>query len=349
MIERILALCRTVLATETVDLLFIHRGRSPDSQVLLIRDTKANATYAVKCTPRSRDTTSKPSAPAHQARAALAPYLAEHLPEIKHHALLDDVELLFMVCPAERSLHQRLLGAEMDELTLLTAWQNALTAFRDMWHASAKRGRGREAGPRAHEDRYEKMCAFWANRPLGQIPASEWMHRRLTINGTCVPPARELLERARCIPAPARRVTCQGDPQPTNLLVAEDGRWFVIDWEWSGPKQDWRKSMSHIVGWWMTRCSSLRKPATVSVVGTAISLEYELVLNDRFAPFLATAQSMFNALCRSEADRVAFELYRAMLFLREPAFAAGWHRASFEVPCLGEGLRLLAALRHDAR
>ncbi|MGH3370145.1 MAG: hypothetical protein ACRDPR_09090 [Nocardioidaceae bacterium] len=279
------------------------------------------------------------------ARAAIAPYFGEgRLPRVLFAGEQDAEDLLVTECPAVRTLADVAMS-DGPVQPVLGVWTDVVNTLAAVWSRSARPGFDPDLATRNHGLRWGRAVKAlqWVFEELGLADAP-WRH--LVVNDVDHGPLDEILDRLAGIPLPAVHVACQGDPQPRNVLVDEDGEWHLIDWEWAGLHQDWRMMTSHLVGWWYVEDVLATARGSINPAASAVFMSYQPPLTAELEPWLRPVVGAFRGLTtpdRHDQDLTALTMHIAMLLIREIPKVMEDGRPHLLAPLLGEAIRFIDA------
>lgn len=136
-------------------------------------------------------------------------------------------------------------------------------------------------------------------------------------------------------------VVCHGDPQPSNIVVGNSDEWYCVDWEWAGSNQDWRMMLSHLHGWWSTRCLALVAEPSAGVSGGCLKITYDAFLPAHLRPYQGIAMQAALAMSDGnlcEEDIRDINRFLAALYFGELRFLGLWGREAFASAILGQAV-----------
>ncbi|UZN03404.1 phosphotransferase family protein [Cellulomonas sp. S1-8] len=277
------------------------------------------------------------------ARDRIAPHFPGRLPQVLHASRRRGRDVLVTECPSATTLAD---VHATDPARAVRIWRDVVEDLERIWRSTAVPGFTPALATRSHSMRWRRAVQGleWALPALGLGPG-DTLDTRLVVNGRDHGALGAALDRLAGVPAPAVHVTCQGDPQPRNVLVEPDDRWHLVDWEWAGTHHDWRMLLSHVIGWWQVEglLEGSRGSVRTSAPGRA-ELTYDLPDSPRadvLAPGLAAFESMTDPH-RRDADATALAHHTAMLYLREVPRVVP-ERPWLAAPLIGEAVRLVTA------
>ncbi|GAA1862427.1 hypothetical protein [Myceligenerans crystallogenes] len=325
------------LATPQIDR--IVRTGSSGAVVVLVNI--GGAMRAVKTSHRPRVTAAQQA----HARALIAQWFPGRLPEVLFAGPAHNRDVLVTRCPSPDTLADL---TATDPTTALDVWSDIVDHLTEVWQASARQGFDPRAATRSHATRWERGRAGlqWS---LAQVGVGSIAGRRLVVNDVDLGNLDALLQRLRNFPLPRARVACQGDPQPRNVLVDQNHRWHLIDWEWAGTHHDWRMLVSHLLGWWQIETLLATAHGTITTTPRGdLSVAYEQPDDGSERAFASGARAFDTMTATADRDRdlTALARHLAMLHLREipkVARTMPWRVA----PLLGQAAHLAAGPTDD--
>lgn len=332
------AVAGAVKASHDTLILLPARARgSSGASVSFVRDSACGRTYAVKSAVRGRVSLQTEC----RRRESIRPYLAERLPDILWCGEIDGHEVLVSDCPTTRTLGSRVADLTTDDGVLQEIWTTFLDEIARMWSLSRSQYRS-EGQVRPFPQRLVRIREGLKACLSDCLPDRDVLDLPLVVNEESFPPLRRNFEAVAAAGTPSYGVTCHGDPQASNLLVTDQGGWYLIDWEWSGGQHDWRMMFSHLHGWWATRFLRNRRVPTWNVTGGRLHLEYDTYLPRRPFRYQSSALSIFawQGPGRRGADVLDANLFLAALYLGQIRFLPRRLR-HLAVPLIGEAVRII--------
>ncbi|GAB4087310.1 hypothetical protein GCM10028784_39400 [Myceligenerans cantabricum] len=279
------------------------------------------------------------------ARDAVAPYFAGRLPEVLFAASDRGTDVLVTRCPSTTTFADAVTEDSGRAETHLGVWEDFVTHLRRVWTASSRPGFNPRLATRNHELRWQRARdgLDMAGQSLG-FPNGAWRH--LVVNDSDHGSLQSVLGRLADMPAPSMHVTCQGDPQPRNVLLDDAGRWHLVDWEWAGDHHDWRMLVSHLIGWWYVEKLLNQARGSSIPTGPALLLDYQQPDTADIAAWIPTVVETFHAMTDNEHhdDLRALSAHLSMLLIREIPRAVAQGRTHLFAPLLGEAVRLVDAM-----
>lgn len=319
------------------------RSGTSGADVYLLRQPD-NSTVAAKVTRHAR----VPASVQELRRDLLARYLPDHTPPVLATASQAGLDVLVTAAPSTLTL-----DAAVDQhgatAQLTAVWTDVVDALVDLWQRTAAPGFDAALATRNHERRCGRGRQGLTYALAGDVAPES----RIVVNGDDRGTWADLIAHLTNLGTPAVHVTCHGDPHAGNVLVDADGRWYLVDWEWSGAYHDWRMMVSHLVGGWYIR--DLIDTATGTLTRTPSDLTIDCAAGDlpRLRRLGQPAATAFARMGGTDRDLTDVARHLALLLLREIPRAVQHRRSRLVAPLLGECVRLLTgdvsghpALRH---
>lgn len=330
--------------TVTPELVRVSEPGSSGSRVYIFRHPQTDRSYAVKCVNSSRVSLADEVA-RHQ---LLQQYLPHHVPEILLLQHVDGYDVLVSEALGV-TLHTAIMQHVLPQSVLLTLWQNMLHTFSTLWRAS-QHPYEPTLSPRYYPARYARIKAGVESilTEDGKALQDCWT-LPMMINGREYPSLNEIFQRNSMPTCPSFGVFCHGDPQPSNILVARNLRWFTVDWEWTGRHHDWRAMLSHLFGWWPLRFQILLDQPRMYVAQHRVWIDYQVQIPPYVKPFQQLAQDLFWQLSgreRYDCDAQDLNVYLSMLYFGEVRFTSLFGRDAYKIPLVAEAV--IAASPGDA-
>ncbi|GIE92484.1 phosphotransferase [Actinoplanes regularis] len=275
-------------------------------------------------------------------RGLLARHLPDHTPDGLATASQADLDVLVTAAPSTLTLDDAVdhYGAT----TQLTAvWSDVVDTLVDLWQRTAVSGFEPEIATRNHELRCRRGRQGLEYALAGNIT----FESRLIVNGEDCGTWADLFANLASIGTPAVHVTCHGDPHAGNVLVSANGRWHLVDWEWSGEYHDWRMMISHLVGGWYIRDLIDGAQGTLTMTSSRVSIDCSVGDLPRLRSLGQPAATAFVRMGGTCQDLTDIARHLALLLLREIPRAVQHRRSRLVAPLLGECVRLLAGNVRD--
>lgn len=318
------------------ELVLISFPGSSGARVSIFRNSHTNSLYAVKCVKSSRVSLVDEIV----RREVLTPYLRDHLAQVLWCQIVDGFEVMISECTGIHTLHHLIVNSNIPHNRLLAVWKDVVETIVRMWKNS-KHQFQKTLCPRFFPARMERIRDGLRSVVAGGVQLSECWDAPIIINGKEYSSLSESLEKISHIGKPTTGVVCHGDPQPSNIVVGDDGSWYCIDWEWAGPHQDWRMMLTHLFGWWWTRCLVLVAEPVIRASKKRLEVEYNALLPSHLQPYqdIATsaASTMLDGLPNERTVR-DINRYLAALYFGELRFLGLWGREAFVASMLAQAV-----------
>lgn len=330
---------RTAIATmlgEDVnpELVTVSVPGSSGSRVSIFRHPRTGSMYAVKCAFSPRVSMWKEVS----RRQSVVPYLDRHLPAVLWCGVVADTEVLVSRCDGLFTLHQSVLLGDVPHSNLHYVWHSVLSSLTGMW-METRFPFIKDSCPRHYSSRLERIERAIRGESIRDVPLGDCFDLPVVVNGVEYPSLSKSFSVLKEMGEPQFGITCQGDPQPSNIVIGDDVDWYFVDWEWAGPHQDWRGMVSHLKGWWHSRCLLLKNQPAIRVASGRLVLEYDASLPDHLKPFSDSASNLaFVEANATGQDLLDINRYLAVLYFGELRFLKGWGRPSFAVPLLSQAV-----------
>ena len=326
------------------ELVIVSDPGSSGARVFIIRHPSSHHAYAVKCVRNGRISLADEIAK----REIIEPLLLDHLPKILSIQQLGEYEVMISECRGEQTLHSLIVNSLMPQSRLTKLWREIVTTLIGTWKQTKHYPFMGELCPRYHKARCQRITEGVYALTVNGIRIADCASMPVIVNGEEYPSIRQTLPQIEAVGSPKFGVTCHGDPQPSNVVVDKDCFWSLVDWEWSGRHQDWRTMVSHLYGWWPTRCSVLMMEPQLRVRQGKIYIDYSLLLPPHMAEYQDEAvrayQEMSEDVGRSFADATDINRYLATLYFGELRFLHFWNRECYLIPILAEAIKVSSSL-----
>ena len=309
---------------------------SSGARVSIFRDSRTGFLYAVKCVQNPRISLIEEQA----RRELLTPYLKEHLPRVLFCQIIDGHEVMVTECKGTDTLHNLLTKSASKTDEYLPIWEEVLQNLIDMWKET-QHEYVEALSPRHFPSRIKRIEEGVQNAVFENIRLADYWDLPIQINGETYPSLRNSFEKISMVGSPSFGVLCQGDPQPSNIVVTPGRSWYWVDWEWSGYHQDWRMMASHLMGWWSSRCLEILAPSSIMVTSTHIELSYHAhtpsCLHEYQAATLTVPEKLVGET-RAKESVSDINRYLSALYFGEIRFLKLWGREDFFVPMLAQAV-----------
>lgn len=312
------------------------RSGTSGAEVFLLRQP-GGATVATKVTRNPRVSSSVQA----QRHAVMAKHFASHTPAVLGTATEAALDVIVTAAPAVWSLDEAIARVgPTPELYLI--WQDVVNTLVTVWRSTAEPGFDPTRATRNHDLRCRRGHQGLEDVLTTDLgPPSHWLS--IMINGSDMGSWFRAFEQLLVVGRPDSHITCHGDPHAGNVLVACDGTWHLIDWEWSGDHHDWRMMVSHLLGSWYVRDLLDHASGTASATPGRLVLDYAIGETPRLRQFGIPAAEAFRRMttpARTEQNLSDAARYVALLLLREIPRAVLAGRRHLIAPLLGECIRL---------
>jgi len=318
---------------------------SSGARVSIFRHSRTNSLYAVKCVSGSRvslmDEMGK--------REILVPYLRDHLPRVLWCQVVDDFEVMISECAGVHTLHHLIVSSDVPHSRLLVVWQDVVETLVRTWKASQHQFQ-EALCPRFFPARLQRIKDGVRSSVIGGVQLSKCWNMPIIINGSEYSSLSESLEKIAQIGKPSIGVVCHGDPQPSNIVVGEGNMWYCVDWEWAGSHQDWRMMLTHLYGWWSTRCIALTSESVVRVAQNRLEVEHSTFIPAHLRPYQDIALSAASMMSDGFPDKETvcdINRFLAALYFGEMRFLSLWGREAFAASMLAQAVATVSELRQD--
>ena len=320
------------------ELVLISPPGSSGARVSIFKSSDERSLYAVKCARSTRISLSDEV----KREGILTQYIPEHLPKILWVGKVEGLETIISECSGLQTLHNLIMGSELPHDQLLSIWGDVVASLITMWSDSKTFPFREDLCPRIFSERIKRIRNGLNQRSILDTPLSDILHKEVNINGRDYPSIDDSLKNVSNIKNPQFGVTCHGDPQPSNIIVGRNfPDWYCVDWEWSGPNQDWRMMASHLYGWWFTRCMVLKTEPKIQISKEKVYFEYESFLPDYLQDYprktLTILNNIFGENLNSDAKQ-DINRYLATLYFGDVRFLGIWNREVFAIPLLSQGI-----------
>lgn len=326
------------LTSDTCTLMYIASPGSSPSKVYMFKDSK-NKMYAVKlCNIKISRVKLQNE---RKNKEFLKPYLLEHLPKIIGTFEVGDYELMISECKGVDSLYTSLINNKKTMDFHYKIWKNFLKELMSMWNLS-KGVYISEKNPRNNIIRIKRIEAGLLNAQYNGYTLKELWDKTIVINNKEYFSLSKAFDIIKTIGTPKFGITCHGDPQPSNIIIDEQGNWFLVDWEWSGNYHDYRMMFSHLYGWWNTRMTFLKKESKFVVTENKIIINYTLINNEIVNIFQKEAHKSLKKYFKiTKNDVLDINKFLALLYLGDARFLSVWGKENYLPVLISEAIKTL--------
>lgn len=274
-------------------------------------------------------------------RELLARYIPHRLPRVLSYCTYNGGEAMLMENIDGPNLHEAVaLGVLTDDSTI-SVIESILSEFQDMWERSKSPLETLTRDPRTRAAKRREATETLL-LTYGIAPTD-----KLIVNGQCVGTLEEIgaqLERYRY---PEFSVVCHSDLNADNFFLDREGRWYIGDWEWAG-QHDWQLSLSHLYGWWTGHLTRLTSTPRIKKIGDQVEFQYELhspeICGRIQEKCLEAGITTAHRLGDQRGLQNQFWLLVGTFLLGEVRWMQRRNRTGYEIPMIGEGLRILSEL-----
>lgn len=318
------------------ELVLISFPGSSGARVSIFRHSRTDSLYAVKCVKSSRVSLVDEIA----RKEILMPYLRDHLPRVLWCQMVDGFEVMISECAGVHTLHHLIITSDVPHSRLLAVWKDVVETFVHTWKTSQHQFQ-EALCPRFFPARLQRIKDSVRSAVIGDVQLSECWNMPIVINGNEYSTLSESLEKIAQVGKPATGVVCHGDPQPSNIVVGEGGTWYCVDWEWAGPHQDWRMMLTHLYGWWSSRCIVLTSESKVRVAQNRLEVEHSTFIPAHLRPYQDIALSAASMMSDGFPDKGTvrdINRFLAALYFGEMRFLGLWGREAFAASMLAQAV-----------
>ncbi|MEU6022650.1 phosphotransferase [Micromonospora sp. NPDC047134] len=312
------------------------RSGTSGAEVFLLRQPDG-ATVATKVTRNPRVS----SAVQLQRHALMAKHFDSHTPPVLGTATEAELDIIVTAAPALWSLDEA-IDRHGPTPELYAIWRDVVVVLVTVWQSTARPGFDPAHATRKHDLRCRRGLRGLEEALTTDLgPPSRWSS--LVINGSNVGSWTRAFEQLLGVGRPDFHVTCHGDPHAGNVLLAPDGTWHLVDWEWSGEYHDWRMMISHLLGSWYVRDLLNHASGATTATPAGLVLNYVAGASPQLRRFRDPAAEAFLKMttpARAAQDLRDVARYVALLLLREIPRAALAGRRQLIAPLLGECIQL---------
>jgi len=326
------------------ELVIVSDPGSSGARVFIIRHPRSGLIYAVKCVQNGRVSLVEEIA----RREIIRPFFLEHLPEVLMIQRLGEYEVMISECRGEQTLHSLIINSLMPQDQLRMVWHEVVSTLVGTWQRTKYYPFMDMLCPRYFKARCQRITDGVRSLVINGIRIADCISMPVVINGEGYPSIEDALHQIEAVGKPQFGVTCHGDPQPSNIVVDQNRFWSLVDWEWSGRHHDWRAMVSHLYGWWPTRCSVLSTEPGVEISQGRLHIDYSFVLPTHITAYQQEAVSAYqemseNGNCSSN-DAEDINRYLMALYFGESRFLHLWGRQCYLAPFLAEAVKAGAHL-----
>jgi len=336
---------RTMLGRNDTELVLIASPGSSGARVFIFRNQLTGSLYAVKCSQGARISLMEEVA----RREILVPYLRDHLPEVLRCQIIDGFEVMISECSGIQTLHNLIMNSGTSDRHLFGIWKDVVDTLVHTWLASQHQFQ-EELCPRYFPARINRISNGLQDVFIAGIKLSKCWQMPVIVNGNRYQSIADSINMITKIGKPKFGVICHGDPQPSNIILTNNSDWYCVDWEWSGSNQDWRMMVSHLYGWWTTRCLVLLTESTFKIIDGCLEINCETVIPKYIKPYKALAKSaalLMSDGSLSKEDAGDINRYLSALYFGELRFLKLWNREQFAPSMLAQAVVTISQLDRD--
>jgi hypothetical protein len=273
-------------------------------------------------------------------REILVPYLLDHLPQVLWCHVVDGFEVMISECRGIHTLHHLIVNSDIPHSNLLIVWKDVVESLVRMWKSSQHQFQ-ESLCPRFFPTRLGRIRDAVISAQVGNVNLADCWNLPVVVNGNEYPSISESFGRIARVGVPTKGVVCHGDPQPSNIVLGEDNKWYCVDWEWSGSHHDWRMMLAHLYGWWSTRCVVLVSEPVVYVDHKRLIIEHNAFIPGHLQSYQDIALSAASMMLGGFPDKeTASDINRflAALYFGEMRFLGLWGREAFTASVLAQAV-----------
>lgn len=278
-------------------------------------------------------------------RALLEPWLGRYMPPEISYQQYNGYEVMQSEFVGKYNFHEVVLNMTEPSRTIVRTFAEILAVKKQLWVDTAEPFDGHKC-LRDHVRRSEELAQRIQSHDLtgGGVLVGSCLEAQLVVNGKSHGTFRQLIDRlGQYCPAESCCLS-HGDLNADNIVIADDGRWYIVDWEWAG-HHDWIESISRILGWWTVMATSLSEEPRIQVSGRQVELTYALDMSKLVEQLIDMATEMGGevAVALGEKDyRRKLAFFLATYYLRDLKFQRQRGRAEFMVPVIGEAIKAIS-------
>ncbi|MEW6407631.1 MAG: hypothetical protein AB1465_02995 [Patescibacteria group bacterium] len=281
-----------------------------------------------------------------QNRSLLEPFLEEYLPQvIGYREFSDGEEAMKMEYAGPHNFHQIVIRSILPDAECLEIWQRVLRAVKRVWHESKRDFSGTENYPRRPKERVVRVINSLLRTVVDNSVLNENKDLLLRINNQKFPSLSDTFEiLSQRTVDPSLTVFCHNDLNADNIIVDEELKWHLIDWEWVG-ETDWTLSLSHLIGWWISNATRQRDWPTLKVQDNHLCFSYSFHLPPIFIELIEAVYGLGKDFATEAGDsdwEQRLITHLAIFLFGEIRFLAARDRLLYFIPFLGEGVRMLS-------
>ena len=172
---------------------------------------------------------------------------------------------------------------------------------------------------------------------------------KIIINGKEYQSLNDTFDEIKNISSPTFGITCHGDPQPSNIIISNKNKWYLVDWEWSGKNHDFRLMFSHLYGWWVTRMINIKNTPEFIVENNKLIINYEICKNELIDKFQLISNKVlkkyFDISVQDEKD---INRFLALLYLGDIRFLDIWDKPDYLPILIGEATKTVNYLKFQS-
>lgn len=277
-----------------------------------------------------------------QRRNLLLPYLGDHLPGIISFNHFDGMEVMQIDYAGDYNLHQIVTGGLYPDNIVETVFSEILEAKRKLWLGTLKPF-DRHDCLRDYGSRAAELAGRLNNLVLGGKLVSDMLDLPVVVNGVLHPSFGQFIDQISHYQPPRFSCISHGDLNGDNIILSDENKWFLVDWEWVG-RHDWIESVSRICGWWQVMATSLVDVPQLEIDRGCIKLSYQLEASPLVHHLMSLGRELGSNVARDlQEDHYDQKLayFSATYYLRDLKFQPLRGRSNFVIPVIGEAFKAL--------
>lgn len=270
----------------------------------------------------------------------LLPHLKEHLPRIIYTNVIKNYEIMISESKGIDNMYSSMISNKKTIEYYFVIWKDILVTIMNMWKNTMNYNYQPEKNPRKSKNRIERIKKGVYDILQYKFKIDNFFFYPVVINGIEYISLDETFKEIYNIGLPRFGITCHGDPQPSNIVIDNKNKWYLVDWEWSGKNHDFRIMFSHLFGWWPTRMISLKNVTDIEIKNNKIYINYKIVNNSIVKLFQKESYKQLKKIFDiTISDNDDINRFLSLLYLGDVRFLEIWGKKEYLPLLIGEAVK----------